>query len=115
MIGRRHIWEWGAFNLVRASAYRECGGYEALRLTAWMISGSDFCYAVRENGLAASLVATDVECHWGTTMRGPIQVMEKNYFAAIDFRLATALVAGLGACCSGVPLSSGRLRGLQPG
>ena len=23
----------GAFNLVRASAYRECGGYEALRLT----------------------------------------------------------------------------------
>src|SRR6185295_18862870 len=23
----------GAFNLVRASAYRQCGGYEALRLT----------------------------------------------------------------------------------
>ena len=23
----------GAFNLVRAAAYRECGGYEALRLT----------------------------------------------------------------------------------
>jgi glycosyltransferase involved in cell wall biosynthesis len=36
----------GAFNLVRVSAYRECGGYAALRLTDLMMSGLDyFCAA----------------------------------------------------------------------
>jgi hypothetical protein len=39
----------------------------------------------------------DVECYWGTTVRGMIRIMEKNYFAAMDFRLAAALTGGLGA------------------
>jgi hypothetical protein len=37
----------------------------------------------------------DVECHWGTTLRSMVQIMEKNYFAAIDFRTGTALAAGI--------------------
>jgi len=32
----------------------------------------------------------------GTTVREMIKVMEKNYFAALDFRLGAALAAGLG-------------------
>jgi hypothetical protein len=37
----------------------------------------------------------DAECHWGTTVRGTIKVMEKNYFAAIDYRLAPVLAIAL--------------------
>jgi len=39
-----------------------------------------------------------------------IHVMEKNYFAAIDFRLAAALAAGLGGMFSGASPSSDRSR-----
>ena len=34
-----------------------------------------------------------MECHWGTTVPRMIKIMEKNYFAAVDFRLAP-VVAG---------------------
>ena len=45
----------------------------------------------------------DVECHWGTTIGTMVKVMEKNYFAMLDFRLwlvvagstATMLVFGI--------------------
>src|SRR3954466_6590756 len=86
----------GAFNLVRTSAYRECGGYEALRLT--VLDDVRLGLLLRRAGKRTRgfIGGDDVECHWGTTVRGMIQVMEKNYFAAIDFRLATALAAGLG-------------------
>ena len=86
----------GAFNLVRTSAYRECGGYEALRLT--VLDDVRLGLLLRRSGKRTRgfIGGDDVECHWGTTVRGMIQVMEKNYFAAIDFRLATALAAGLG-------------------
>jgi len=28
----------------------------------------------------------DVECHWGDTVGGMVQIMEKNAFAAVEFR-----------------------------
>jgi cellulose synthase/poly-beta-1,6-N-acetylglucosamine synthase-like glycosyltransferase len=86
----------GAFNLVRTSAYRECGGYEALRLT--VLDDVRLGLLLRRAGKRTRgfIGGDDVECQWGTTVRGMIQVMEKNYFAAIDFRLAAALAAGLG-------------------
>ena len=86
----------GAFNLVRASAYRECGGYEALRLT--VLDDVRLGLLLRRAGKRTRgfIGGSDAECHWGTTVRGMIQVMEKNYFAAMDFRLAAALAAGLG-------------------
>ena len=86
----------GAFNLVRAAAYRECGGYEALRLT--VLDDVRLGLLIRRAGKRTRgfIGGDDVECHWGTTVGGMIHVMEKNYFAAIDFRLATALAAGLG-------------------
>ena len=37
----------------------------------------------------------DTECHWGTTVPRMITIMEKNYFAAADFRLAPVLAMGL--------------------
>jgi glycosyltransferase involved in cell wall biosynthesis len=86
----------GAFNLVRMSAYRECGGYEALRLT--VLDDVRLGLLLRRAGKRTRgyIGGSDVECHWGTTVRAMIQIMEKNYFAAIDFQLSTALAAGLG-------------------
>ncbi len=83
----------GAFNLVRRQSYRQCGGYEALRLT--VLDDMKLGLILRRSGLRsrAYLGVGDVECHWGDTMGGVIRIMEKNYFAAVDFRLGLALGA----------------------
>jgi glycosyltransferase involved in cell wall biosynthesis len=80
----------GAFNLVRAAAYRQCGGYEALRLT--VVDDVKLGLLLRRAGkrTRAFLGVDDVECHWGTTLRSMVKIMEKNYFAVIDFRLGLA-------------------------
>lgn len=91
----------GAFNLIRASVYREMGGYEKLRLT--VLDDVRFGLLVRRIGkrTRALLGAGDVECHWGATIGQMVKVMEKNYFAAVDFHVeiviagaAAALIAG---------------------
>jgi len=86
----------GAFNLVRASAYRECGGYEALRLT--ILDDVKLGLLLRRAGKRTRgfLGGDDVECHWGATIGTHIRVMEKNYFSAIDFRLELAIAAVTG-------------------
>jgi hypothetical protein len=83
----------GAFNLVRTSAYRACGGYEALRLT--IVDDIKLGLLLHRAGARtrAFIGGADAECHWGTTVPNMIAVMEKNYFAAIDFRVAP-VVAG---------------------
>src|SRR5687768_11277638 len=83
----------GAFNLVRTSAYRACGGYETLRLT--IVDDIKLGLLLHRAGrrTRAFLGGADVECHWGTTVPRMIRIMEKNYFAAVDFRLAP-VVAG---------------------
>lgn len=83
----------GAFNLVRASAYRQCGGYEALRLT--VLDDMRLGLLLRRAGrrTRAFLGVDDVECHWGATVGSMVKIMEKNYFAALDYQLWLA-VAG---------------------
>ncbi len=87
----------GAFNLVRASAYRQCGGYEALRLT--VVDDIKLGLLLRRAGkrTRAFLGVDDVECHWGTTVGSMIKIMEKNYFAVTEFRLWLVLVGSLAA------------------
>jgi len=86
----------GAFNLVRRAAYRECGGYESLRLT--VLDDVKLGLLLRRAGkrTRAFIGGDDVECHWGTTVGAMIKIMEKNYFAAIEYRLAAALALGIG-------------------
>jgi glycosyltransferase involved in cell wall biosynthesis len=86
----------GAFNFMRTAAYRECGGYEALRLT--VLDDVKMGLLLRRVGkrTRAFIGGDDVECHWGTTVRGMIKIMEKNYFAAIEYRVAAALGLGIG-------------------
>jgi cellulose synthase/poly-beta-1,6-N-acetylglucosamine synthase-like glycosyltransferase len=81
----------GAFNLVRATAYRQCGGYEALRLT--VVDDVKLGLLLRRAGkrTRAFIGGADVECHWGTTAWSTVKLMEKNYFAALDYRLALVL------------------------
>jgi cellulose synthase/poly-beta-1,6-N-acetylglucosamine synthase-like glycosyltransferase len=86
----------GAFNLVRASAYRQCGGYEALRLT--VVEDVKLGLLLRRAGkrTRAFIGGSDAECHWGTTAWSTVKLMEKNYFAALDYRLALVLA---GSAC----------------
>ena len=83
----------GAFNLVRTDAYRQCGGYEALRLT--VVDDIKLGLLLRRAGkrTRAFLGGDDVECHWGKTVGNMVKIMEKNYFAALDYRLGRALAA----------------------
>ena len=85
----------GAFNLVRASAYRRCGGYAALRLT--VVDDIKLGLLLRRAGkrTRAFIGGDDAECHWGTTLWSTVKIMEKNYFAALDFRLGLVLAGSL--------------------
>ena len=109
----------GAFNLVRAAAYRQCGGYEALRLT--VVDDIKLGLLLRRAGKRTRgfLGVDDVECHWATTVRGMVKIMEKNYFAAIDFRLGLALggAATVVLACSTVVIGllSGTAAGMAAG
>ena len=92
----------GAFNLVRASAYRNCGGYEALRLS--VVDDMKLGLLLRRAGkrTRAFIGPGDVECHWGTTMRDLVRLVEKNGFAALEYRLSvTVIVTLLGAIMMG--------------
>jgi hypothetical protein len=84
----------GAFNLVRASAYRQCGGYEALRLTVLDDVKLGLLLRRAGNRTRAFLGADDVEAHWGTRLWDVIPLMGKNYFAALEFNLPLALGVG---------------------
>jgi len=80
----------GAFNLVRKTAYNVCGGHEALRLT--VVDDIKLGLLLRRAGKRTRgfIGGDDTECHWGTTVRSMIKIMEKNYFAAIDYRTLAA-------------------------
>jgi glycosyltransferase involved in cell wall biosynthesis len=83
----------GAFNLVRADAYRQCGGYEALRLT--VVDDIKLGLLLRRAGkrTRAFLGGDDVECHWGDSVGSMVRIMEKNYFAAVDYRTGVVIAA----------------------
>jgi len=81
---------------VRVTAYRECGGYEALRLT--VLDDLKLGLLLRRAGkrTRAFIGGNDAECHWGATAPAMVKVMEKNYFAALEYRTSAALGLGIG-------------------
>ena len=105
----------GAFNLVRAVAYRQCGGYEKLRLT--ILDDVKLGLLMRRAGMRtrAFLGVDDVECHWGTTVWSMVKIMEKNYFAATDFRLWLVLAGSLAVILILCALIAGLLTGTAAG
>jgi cellulose synthase/poly-beta-1,6-N-acetylglucosamine synthase-like glycosyltransferase len=105
----------GAFNLVRASAYRQCGGYEALRLT--VVDDVKLGLLLRRAGkrTRAFIGGSDAECHWGTTAWSTVRLMEKNYFAALDYRLGLVLAGSVFALLVSALLVLGLLSGTVAG
>jgi len=81
----------GAFNLVQTAIYRKFGGHEALRLT--VVDDLKLGLLVRRAGgrTRGFIGGDDVTCDWGLTVRGVVKVMEKNYFATVDFRVIPAV------------------------
>ena len=86
----------GAFNLVRTTAYRKSGGYEALRMT--VIDDIRLGLLVRRAGgrTRGFIGGDDMDCDWGVTARRMIHHMEKNYFAAAEFSVTGALCLSFG-------------------
>jgi hypothetical protein len=109
----------GAFNLVRMNAYRECGGYQALRLT--VLDDVKLGLLLRRAGkrTRAFIGGDDVECHWGTTVQAMIKIMEKNYFAALEYRMGAALALGIGGpllwCVAIIGPFAGTVAGMAAG
>jgi hypothetical protein len=85
----------GAFNLIRTSLYKEFGGYEALRLS--VVDDIKLGRLVRRAGgrTRAFIGGDDVECHWGVTVPSMIKIMEKNFFAALDYRITQGIFFGV--------------------
>ena len=109
----------GAFNLVRAETYRKFGGHEALRLS--IVDDIKLGKLVRRSGARtrAFIGGDDVECHWGVTVRQMIKIMEKNYFAALDYRTGAGLFVGVALtllwCAAVVGPFTGRFLGFAAG
>ena len=57
----------------------------------------------------------DVECHWGTTVGSMVKIMEKNYFAALDFRVWLVLAGSLAVILVTCILVTGLLTGTAAG
>jgi cellulose synthase/poly-beta-1,6-N-acetylglucosamine synthase-like glycosyltransferase len=105
----------GAVNLVRTAAYRRCGGYEALRLT--VVDDIRLGLLIHRAGFRTRgfIGGDDTECDWGTSVGQMIRIMEKNYFAILDYRLAAALVAGLGGLLTWAAAVAGPISGNAAG
>jgi glycosyltransferase involved in cell wall biosynthesis len=105
----------GAFNLMRTEAYRQCGGYETLRLT--VVDDIKLGLLLRNAGnrTRAFLGVDDVECHWGTTVGNMIKIMEKNYFAVTDYRLWLVVLGGVAVSLVFTTLFLGLVSGTNAG
>src|SRR5262249_16800051 len=82
----------GAFNLVRAAAYREVGGHVPLRLT--VCEDHQLGLLLRRAGrpTRAFLAGTNVEADWFARLRGAVKALEKTFFAARAYRLRSVLL-----------------------
>ena len=101
----------GAFNLVRASAFRAIGGFGRIALSVDddMRLGQALKYAGYRNALV--LGDRDVSLRWQVGLGGMVRGLEKNFFAALDFRPGVAVYCALIAFV----LAAGPIAGLFVG
>ena len=92
----------GAFNLVRAEAFRSIGGFCRLALSVDddMRLGQALKFGGYRNGIC--LGQSTVSVRWQVGLGGMIRGLEKNFFAALDFRLALVPFAVLAILTVGV-------------
>lgn len=85
----------GAFNLVRSTAYRSIGGHSRLRFE--VLDDAKLGMLLLESGHRSRVywAQPDFEVAWAGSLRGLWRVLEKNLFAALEYRTAAALALGL--------------------
>jgi hypothetical protein len=81
----------GAFNLVRTEAYRRAGGHAALPMD--VVDDLKLGKRLRESGARQECGFSDglVRVRWAVGLRGMVDALTKNMFAALEFRVASAL------------------------
>lgn len=89
----------GAFNLVRASAWRAIGGHEPLRLE--VIDDAKLGLLLQREGFRTRVLTAfeEIEVAWATSLRGIARALEKNAFALVNYSgplAAATVVAPLG-------------------
>jgi hypothetical protein len=85
----------GAFNLVRAARYRAFSGHQPLRLE--VADDMKLGLLVRRSGgrTRVFLGDADVQVDWASDVRGIVRALEKNSFAALEYRTGAAAAATL--------------------
>jgi glycosyltransferase involved in cell wall biosynthesis len=100
---RSKVWAGvGAFNLVRADAFRAIGGFRRLRLSVDedMRLGQALKYAGYRNAVA--LGKDMVAVRWQVGLGGMIRGLEKNFFAGAQYRLPLVALGVLGLLVIGI-------------
>jgi glycosyltransferase involved in cell wall biosynthesis len=92
----------GAFNLVRADAFRAIGGFRRLALSVDedMRLGQALKYAGYRGLVALGMGMVSVR--WQVGIVGMIRGLEKNFFAGTHYRLSIAALAALGIAIIGI-------------
>jgi Glycosyl transferase family 2 len=101
----------GAFNLVRAEAFQNIGGFRRLALSVDddMRLGQALKYAGGRAGVALGQGLVTVR--WQVGLGGMIRGLEKNFFAVAGYRLSGAALAMLGLAVIGIAPHAGLLVG----
>lgn len=83
----------GAFCLLRASAYRELGGFEAFRME--ILEDLTLARRVKLTGLRQRVAVSPglIKVHWAPGALGVVGVMTKNLFAVFRFHISFLLIA----------------------
>ncbi len=92
----------GAFNLVRAGTFRDIGGFRHLALTVEddMMLAKVIKFAGYR--MRALLGTGMVSVRWQVGLGGMVRGLEKNFFAALRFRVSIVLVALAGIFALGI-------------
>jgi len=82
----------GAFCLLRASAYRQLGGFEALRME--ILEDLTLARRIKLAGLRQRVAVSPglVRVHWASGAIGVVNVMTKNLFAVFRFHVSFLLI-----------------------
>ncbi len=93
------------------------GGFGLARLNSNGTQEAGFNPA-RLNGVGRNGIArinADVECHWGTTVGSMVKIVEKNYFAALDYRTGLVIAGSVFVMLISAILVLGMISGTPAG
>jgi len=105
----------GAYNLIRAEAYRRVGGHVPLRYE--LIDDAKLGMLMLKAGFRMRVyhAGRDLEVVWGGSLRGIVRAVEKNAFAGMGFRLTLATLACTAIAAAWIIPIAGALGGTPAG